>query len=358
MNSVEILNLFSESYIESRNKFLSAAKKRHLAIDHYISPFKGINQEELAIDVVYEGEVNASKLLIILSGVHGVEGFTGSAIQTGLLSSTLNLPHDIAILYIHAVNPYGFSHLRRVNEDNVDLNRNFINFAENLPENKEYSKIHNALLPPIYPFEQDEQLNHYQVIHGEKSLQYAITLGQHHFPDGMYFGGFSPTWSNTTIRHILKKYTPNVPLIASIDIHTGLGPYGLGEKIFASFDPNVFKKAQNWWGEITSVHTGSSTSIPMTGPIQVALTEECAHAEHIGICLEYGTYPLDKMINTLRADHWAYRYKQFDTVQGNEIRKNLKDTFYPDDPEWKNQIWKQAHNATLQALSGLKNNDA
>jgi len=243
MNSVEILNLFSESYIESRNKFLSAAKKRHLAIDHYISPFKGINQEELAIDVVYEGEVNASKLLIILSGVHGVEGFTGSAIQTGLLSSTLNLPHDIAILYIHAVNPYGFSYLRRVNEDNVDLNRNFINFAENLPENKEYSKIHNALLPPIYPFEQDEQLNHYQVIHGEKSL-------------------------------------------------------------------------------------------------------------------EYGTYPLDKMINTLRADHWAYRYKQFDTVQGNEIRKNLKDTFYPDDPEWKNQIWKQAHKATLQALSGLKNNDA
>ena len=83
----------------------------------------------LAMGVTIHGPADASKVLMTTSVVHGSEGFCGSATQTGLLQITVSLPPDVAVVQVLAVNPYGFSHARRVNEDGVDLNRNFIDFA-------------------------------------------------------------------------------------------------------------------------------------------------------------------------------------------------------------------------------------
>ena len=42
---------------------------------------------------------------------------------------------------IHALNPFGFAHLRRANEDNVDLNRNFVDHeGGNYPENDLFAR--------------------------------------------------------------------------------------------------------------------------------------------------------------------------------------------------------------------------
>src|SRR5271154_2449505 len=111
MNAEKIDDLFSQSYDEARGKFLAAATIRGLAVDSYELNLKGAQNETLATDVVFDGPQNASKILIVLSGVHGVEGFPGSAIQTGLLQHSVSKPTDTAILYVHAINPYGFSHL-------------------------------------------------------------------------------------------------------------------------------------------------------------------------------------------------------------------------------------------------------
>ena len=46
------------------------------------------------------------------------------------------------------------------------------------------------------------------------------------------------------------------------------------------------------------------------------LFKSVKHAKHIGICLEYGTYPLERVITALRADHWAHRYDSRMTAQG------------------------------------------
>jgi hypothetical protein len=353
MKKSEIIDLFSPTYSEARGKFLAATSLKGLAVDSYELDLKGAAGEDLATDVVLDGPQDASRMLLVISGVHGVEGFSGSGVQTGLLLSSLPKPPDTAILYVHAINPHGFSHLRRVTQENVDLNRNFINFDGELPRNEAYEQIHEALFPREWPPRNDEALEKYRLAHGDRGLQYAITLGQYRFADGMFFGGAAPTWGNHTMRTILWKYASNIEALASIDIHTGLGPYGLGERIFASFDNGVFDLARKWWGEISNVNTGSSTSVPMTGPIQCALTEECRQAKHVGICLEYGTYPLDQMLNALRADHWAYRYGKKNTVQGEEITRKLKEIFYPEKPDWKLAVWGQAEKVARQALQGL-----
>ena len=208
MNDNAILELFSPSYATARRKFMDAAADRGLRIDSRVLDLPGAAGETLAIDVVLDGPAFASKLLVVLSGVHGVEGFCGSAIQTGMLRLGARAHPDTAVLHVHAINPHGFSHLRRVTQENVDLNRNFVDFSQPLPVNAGYGEIHEWLLPPSWPPGRDAEsaLAAYRDKHGERGLQRAIGLGQHAHPDGMFFGGRGPTWSNRTFRAILQHY--------------------------------------------------------------------------------------------------------------------------------------------------------
>jgi hypothetical protein len=356
MNDTASLDLFSPSYATARRKFLDAAAARGLPVDSRVLDLAGAGGETLAMDVVLDGPADASRMLVVLSGVHGVEGFCGSAIQTGMLRLGPPAHADTAVLHIHAINPYGFSHLRRVTHENVDLNRNFVDFGKPLPVNAGYGEIHDALLPATWPpsREAEATLAAYREKHGARGVQRAIGLGQHAHADGMFFGGRAPTWSNRSFRAVLRDYGTQAREMASVDIHTGLGPYGVGERIFASFDNGVLPRARQWWGELTDVHTGSSTSIPLTGPIQTALFEECPQAAHIGICLEFGTYPNERVMPALRAEHWMHRHGADDGMQAQHIKQALKDAFYPDADDWKLAIWRQGRQACLQAIDGLQ----
>jgi hypothetical protein len=366
----QIAALFSANYAEARDKFLRAAARRGLAVESHELALAGAQGEVLATDVVLDGPADASKMLVVISGVHGVEGFCGSAIQTGMLD--LGAPaqaqaqagaqgaHDTAVLYVHAVNPYGFSHLRRATQENIDLNRNFVDFSKPLPVIAGYAEIHEMLLPPEWPPRPrtEDLLDAYRERHGARGLQRATSLGQHVHADGLHYGGTEPAWSNRTFREILKRYAPKVRELASIDIHTGLGPYGVGERIFASFDEAVLERATRWWGELTSVTTGTSTSIPLTGPIQTALAEECPQALHVGICLEYGTWPMARVSAAMRAEHWLHRHGCADAAKATAIRQEMKDAFFPDAEDWKLAAWQQGSQACRQALRGLEEDAA
>lgn len=361
-SNTSINALFSHGYAEARQKFLNAASRRGLPVESHVLPIPGASGETLATDVVLEGPADAPRMLVVISGVHGVEGFCGSAVQTGMLLSEAgqraDALRDTAVLHVHAINPFGFSHLRRVTHENVDLNRNFVDFSKPLPVNAGYAEIHELLLPAEWPPRADVEaaLAAYRDRHGARGLQRAIGLGQHAFADGMFYGGNRPTWSNDTFRHILRRHAPKVRQLASIDIHTGLGSYGVGERIFASFDedPAVLARGERWWGDLTSVTAGTSTSIPLTGPIQTALTEECPDAQHVGICLEYGTYPSERVTGALRAEHWLHRHGHTDAAESAAIKQELKDAFYPDAADWKLAVWQQGSQACLRALEGLQ----
>ena len=128
---MNITKLFSSDYSEARVKFLAACDAASVPVEHFRNPETGPNGEPLYTDVAVLGPNDAERVLLLCSGTHGVEGFAGSAIQTGLLSEeiTARLPDGVRLVMIHALNPFGFAHLRRVNEDNVDLNRNFVDHA-------------------------------------------------------------------------------------------------------------------------------------------------------------------------------------------------------------------------------------
>jgi hypothetical protein len=352
---------FSASYAQARDKFLQAADAAGLLVESHIHPLAGRDGETLAMDVVRDSPPDAQNLLIVSSACHGVEGFCGSGVQVNALRDKSWLEtahaHKVAVLYIHGLNPFGFSHIRRVTHENVDLNRNFQDYSQALPVNEAYREVEPLLLPEVWPPNEANAQATAQFItqHGMVALQAAVTRGQHQYPDGMFFGGTAETWSNLTLRKVLQQHARQTQRLAWIDLHTGLGPSGVGERIFAcADDAAALARARAWWGEkITSIYDGSSTSAFLTGLMWMSAYQECPQAEYTGLALEYGTQPMDKVMMALRGEHWLHNHPQAPADLKAQIKQDLMDAFYTDTDEWRTQILAQAQEAMHQAVRGL-----
>jgi hypothetical protein len=357
----DIQSGFSKSYAQARQKFLNAAQAAGLTVDSNIHPLKGRDGEELAMDVVLDGAPDAKQLLIVSSACHGVEGYCGSGVQIHALQNSAwreaAKANGVAVLYIHALNPHGFSHVRRVTHENVDINRNFQDFSKPLPENAPYKEVQPLLLPEVWPPDNANMaaVQQYIAERGMEALQAAVSKGQHDFPEGLFFGGQAPTWSNLTVRQVLQKYGQKCQKLAWIDLHTGLGPNGVGERIFAcADDAAAYTRAKNWWGSgITSIYDGSSTSAFLTGLMWMSAYQECPQAEYTGIAMEYGTQPQLQVMNALRGDHWLHLHPEAPEHLRQKIKQDLMDAFYTDTDEWRTQIVIQAMDAMNQAVHGL-----
>jgi hypothetical protein len=356
---------FSQSYAEARTKFLAAAEAASLDPEPHWHPLLGREGERLALDVARQGAAKSRRLLIISSACHGVEGFAGSGIQTGLLNDpswhAAIQASGVSVLYLHALNPHGFSWLRRVTQEGVDLNRNWHDFHRPLPHNAGYDEIATAVVPPQWPpsAAAEAVLADYAARHGDKGLQQAITGGQYAHELGLFYGGHAPTWSQQTLRHVLQEQAGASEAIAWIDLHTGLGPSGHGERIFAGHDDGQsLARARRWWGpQVTSLTDGSSSSAPLVGLMWSVVPELIPAAEYTGIALEFGTLPLPQMLNALRADHWLEAHPEAPAAQAQAIKQQIRDAFYVDSAEWKQQLLTQARQACEQALKGLTRND-
>jgi Protein of unknown function (DUF2817) len=364
---MRIPEYFSSTYAEARQKFLEAAHAGGGAIESHVNPnAKGPNGEALATDVARFGGMDAENLFITCSGTHGNEGFCGSGCQIGFMEDGIinARPKSVAVLLVHAVNPYGFSHLRRVTEDNVDLNRNFQDFSKPLPDNLRYSELHDLLVPSDWDgpgrAEADGALQAWIDKYGLSAFQAAVTGGQYKFPDGLFFGGQRATWSNQTFRAILKTHGAKAKRVGLIDVHSGLGPTGYGEPIcIGAPGSSSFEHACAWWGnEVTSLEAGTSTSALVTGSLIGCIGENLPTAEVTAIGLEYGTVELLETLGALRGDNWLYARDlnsgvNMDSPFAREIKKKVRDALYVDTDDWKEKVYARGADFTQKAYRGL-----
>lgn len=361
---IGVAEAFSPSYAIARQKFLKSCMDAGLKVDAHLHPLKGRDGEELSMDVACDGAADAKHLLIVSSACHGVEGHCGSGVQVFALYDDewreKARAAGVAVMYVHALNPHGFSHRRRVTNENVDLNRNFVDFSQPLPVNAAYAKLHALLLPDAWPPTAENQaaVTAWIAEHGTPAYQSAVTGGQYQFADGLFFGGQAPTWSNQTFRKVLKKHGQSARKLAWIDLHTGLGPNGIGERIFACRDDKAaYARANAWWGTpaapVPSIYDGSSTSAFLTGLMWSAMYEECPDAEYTAIALEFGTQPILEVTGALRADHWLHKHPEAPAELTSAIRARMLEAFYTDTDAWKGQIISQARQAMFQAVDGL-----
>lgn len=353
---------FAQTYREARDKFLAAARATGARIFRDVHPSeRGAEGEELSIDWAELGDEQTPSLLLLSSGTHGVEGFCGSGCQVALLHDEAFLSTiaraGVSVLMLHALNPYGFSHLRRANEDNADLNRNFVDFGGPLPNSGAYAALHPLLLPASWPPPPDNEakLTAWIAEHGVRAFQAAVTGGQYAFADGMFYGGSRPSWSNACLRAVLRGQASARARLGWIDLHTGLGPRGHGEKIWSGHDdPDGIARSRAWWGaEVTSAFEGSASAARVTGLVASAAYGECPRSEVTPMTLEYGTYSLEHTLQDLRAEHWLQQHPEAAPAQRSEIKHGLRDAFYVDADDWKTRVVEQAQVACLQAVAAL-----
>jgi hypothetical protein len=353
---------FAADYAQARRSFLAACDAAGIETRSYVNPNPGPGGEELASDVAWCGPEDAHRVLVLVSATHGVEGFPGSAVQCDWVDNAADaLPRGVAVLVVHAINPYGFAWLRRVTEENVDLNRNWIDFAEPPPENPGYDTLADALVPASLDEAAlaacDARIRSYREAHGEAGLMRARSGGQYRHPGGMFYGGSAATWARRSLEAIAADYRlAERDLVAVVDVHTGLGPYGYGEPICAHTPGSVnVERAQLWYGDsVTQPDLGTSSSVPKTGLAEYGW-EQMLGPRVTFIALEFGTYPPANGLVVLRADHWLHNQGAVDweAARTREIKAAIRAQFAPEKLDWQEMVLFRARQILRQAGEGL-----
>jgi Protein of unknown function (DUF2817) len=357
----DTVQCFSANYTEARHKFLDASREASARVEHFQNPRTGPQGEMLYTDVALLGPINAGTILVLLSGTHGVEGFAGSAIQTCLLRKVFQeLPPDIGLLFIHGINPYGFAHLRRFNEDNIDLNRNFIDHSKSYPASPDYDELADAINPKSLSIWANVRSNikffWYALTKGRDALKRTISAGQYSHPQGLFYGGRQKTWSNNTLRTIADRYLDSAKRVVIIDFHTGLGPFGHAEIIMGEpKQSSAYKRAASWWGErVRTTVNGGSVSTDLQGSLKLAWPEMLPNAEVTAVSQEFGTLSALQIFWALRNENWLHNHGENDHPKAEEIRARLLRAFYPDDNSWKDKVWDQGTVVVNRVLAALK----
>jgi uncharacterized protein DUF2817 len=356
-----VSNYFSADYVSARERFRTSARAAGAALGaHELAGHRGSLNEALTIDVARLGADNPSSALILISGTHGVEGFGGSGCQVGFFADRLHeaLPPNTCAILIHALNPYGFSWLRRVNEDGVDLNRNFVDFSRALPSSAAYEPLHDWLVPRDWqgPARQAADLAMQAFVHenGLRAFQAALTAGQYTRPTGLFYGGKQPSWSTLALRKILESLR-SVKRVAVLDIHTGLGPPGYGEPILAARSSADVERARKWYGaDVRDISADESVSAKVIGSVADGISATLGEAEITYVALEFGTRPMMEVLTALRADHWMYAHgKAEDRESRDAIRQQLRNAFYCENSPWQTAVYGRTADFIYRACRGL-----
>jgi hypothetical protein len=222
--------------------------------------------------------------------------------------------------------------------------------------------VHSFAVPAQWPPTPQirAQVEDFIAKNGMAKLQEYVTVGQNRHKDGLFYSGTAPAWSNQTLRKILRTHIATFQAAAWIDIHTGLGPSGHGEKICAGRNaPEELTRARICWGaDVVSPYNGESASAAIRGPAGTALPTECPDTVGAVMALEFGTVPVLEVLQALRADQWLQNAKDdgqiIDSTIAQAIKQSVKNTFYTNTDAWRGAVTSQSRVAVLQALMSLQ----
>lgn len=256
---------FSESYWEARAKFRLLGKMAGAELSSEM-----VVDGDYTIDfAVFRG--SGPGLVVHSSGVHGVEGYAGSAVQCAQLHKIARenlyqtkVLEGPSLVLIHAVNPYGMAHFRRFNEHNVDLNRNAIppgpkwdKLLSRDPNVANYEDFTQLFNPPRAPTIYDAYIGYfikaaYNILRfGFVPLKRAIVTGQYHNPKGVFFGGQGQEPSHKIVWDKLEEFADVKGPVTWVDVHTGLGPSGIDTLITKSEEDG--ENAQKWFADAPTI---------------------------------------------------------------------------------------------------------
>ena len=339
---------FSETYAEARRRFIAAARAAGAQMHAYtLGPAM---PDTLTIDVAVLGAEHAPAL-VISSGIHGIEGFFGSAVQLALLDllAKATLPQHIRYVIIHGVNPFGFEHLRRVNEDNIDLNRNFMmNSGDYAGAPAGYSGLNGFLNPPsrpsrLEPFRLKALWNIWRS--GLQSLKETVAGGQYEYSRGLFYGGPGPCASTQIVQNNCDAWLAASQHIVHIDLHTGLGAFAK-PRLLLNESPDAAHFA--WYAKtygadcVEPLVQPHGTAYRASGIFGQWMQRHFSTRDYRFVGAEFGTYDVIRVLAALRAENRAYHYCAKSDAAYWRAKTELRECFCPASVVWRRDVVESA----------------
>lgn len=353
---------FADTYTQARTQFLAAATHAAARCSAFTLAARGPQDEPLTIDSAFVGSEQPDTLVLLTSGVHGVEGYAGSALQQLWLAQFAHdLPPGVGVLLVHAVNPFGFAHGRRVNENNVDLNRNALtNFPG--PKNAAYPNLNNWLNPVTPVPMLDDFLPRgvwYWLRDGKPALQQAIAGGQYDFPHGLFYGGDRTQESLRILAGILGEPRLHAAhTVLHIDLHTGLGKHGRYEMLL-DYAPRSaeFAAFTRWFDPayIVSDHADAAANYVAHGMVTQLIERSFSAARTYTTVVDFGTTTPTRILKALRAENRLHHHGCADAARAARVRAELRAAFYPSSQAWRAGILAHGRDIFTRLSAALRN---
>jgi hypothetical protein len=224
--------------------------------------------------------------------------------------------------------------LRRFNENNVDLNRNFLGEGEEYAGAPErYDKFDRFFNPPSPPSRDFFYLKALCLTArwGMPKLKQLAAGGQYEYPKGLFFGGRRLQTGPRVYQSFLADNLGSAERIVAIDVHTGLGKFGEDTLLVEQEKCNTLRKL---FGErVAPMSQGQGCAFGIRGVHNSALARVVPNAKVHFVCQEFGTYNPMRVLHSLREENRWHQYGR--SGVDHSTKKALQETFNPAETSWR-----------------------
>ncbi len=357
---------FKNDYDESTKNFLETADK--VLQSNQKAQLKYFENQSSQIPILY-WPISSQKinLVVLISGVHGAEGFVGSAVQNHILDNHLNSksPKPYDLLVVHGFNPFGMINKRRVNENNMDLNRSFIiNRQQHKFVDSSYLLLDDFLNPTdspnpfIYGKIKFVGLSIYNIFKYKlENLRRSILQGQYTKEKGLFYGGSQNPYQQQLLQLIYDQYMTQYRNVLAIDLHTGYGERGrlhLLSNDFSSLNADQNKSHKK---RLIDIFSEKSINFSDEKNFYNVNGEMVGYLNHLNsqnpainsavVTFEYGTLDSQKTFGSIESlrrmvlENQNYWYGQDGSESNLKIKSQFEDMFNPQETSWRKQIIEQ-----------------
>jgi len=363
---------YSQSFYESYEEIRLHLRELTAELGVEISSHPIDEADGLYIDSFYlPGTEEQTNLIVLTTGVHGIEGYIGATMLDVFFAEiypTLD-SGNTGVLVVANVNPYGMKYFRRYNENNVDLNRNFILDWDSfdLSSNREYPKVDTFLGPTgkignglWHEVGFYLSLGKTAITEGADTISDALLTGQYEYPQGVYYGGNGDEASTEYLKDVFSQCLESpYENIVHIDLHSGYGPrYNM--VIFNSvYETMNEAESREIFGYDHIIAYDSEAFYATTGDttdfFYRLAQQKQAEATLFSTCFEFGTIG-DAFFDTILSlkytidenrNHW---YPTDNAISAQIVRQNYLELFYPTETAWREKAVADFRTATLGVL--------
>jgi hypothetical protein len=355
-------SLFSPDYATARRRIRDAASRLGCDTQAHRVGGNGPDGEELTLDVVIVPGSGGDRTLVLSSGIHGVEGFFGSAVQLALLEDWIArrewLP-PLRCVLLHGLNPFGFAWRRRANETNVDLNRNLLAngepFAGSPPG---YAALDRLLNPESAPSSWEPVTLKLLVTiarYGMPALKQAVASGQYDYPRGLFYGGDRPSRLADILSAHFEDWLGPSRQVVHLDLHTGLGDRAAC-KLLIDYPLTDGQRGRlsAWFGtDSFEVLHPQGIAYTVRGSFGQWCMKRHAGIDYLYAGAEFGTYSPVKLLAGLRAENRAHHWGRAEDASTERAKQRLVELFCPQSDDWRTRVLERSRELIARAIKGL-----